>query len=204
MMLMDEWPLGAFTAILGVVWWNWRRHTELISPTALVPHYLLLQPHTRFVLLAHTHRRVTDGAEKWSGGIFNLWGASEDAYQTATTGWAVHGWGGVGGGGGRPVHCLFILFPEKSTTYLAYQYFSPRDLILDNGRLININFDRTVAAAKKPPYAHIQYFRVNEELPVLFLFLKGDQLWCNNRTCTRRVILLTSTDVDLFFFFVYV
>lgn len=75
-----------------------------------------------------------------------------------------------GGWGGGPVHCLFILFPEKSTTYLAYQYFSPRDLILDNGRLINISFDRTVAAAKKPPYAHIQYFRVNEELPVLFLF----------------------------------
>lgn len=118
------------------------------------------------------------------------------------------------GGGDLFTVCSFYLFPEKSTTYLAYQYFSPRDLTLDNGRLININFDRTVAAAKTPLmhiYSILQSMK--NYLSCSSFFKRGPAVV--QQPNRYRVILLTSTDVwhahspinnfnSIFFFFVYV
>jgi len=72
---------------------------------------------------------------------------------------------------GGTVYAVHSFNPQRNLLHTSHISSSSGDLMLDNGRLINMSLDRTVAGANIP-YAHKQYFRVDEELPVQFVFFK--------------------------------
>ena len=69
----------------------------------------------------------------------------------------------------RPLTALWLILLIHWEIYHIPCISVPCDLILDSGRIINISFDRTFTRAKTPPIP-IYSIRVNDKLPVQFLF----------------------------------
>lgn len=144
------------------VWWSWRRQSKFVPPTVTAP-----SSPTHTLSFSHIHR---DGSlmvlKSEVGGSLNLWGAPEDAYQTAPTGRAVHR---------RGENNLFTV----CSFYLEIYHIpciSPCDLIPDNGRLINSNLtDLLQQPAPPSPHTYTvlqSQWGTTTCLPALLLFLK--------------------------------